>query len=452
MTPTLHTLRRSGHRPAAKTTRRPRPSRKRALTLVEMVISMVIVSVMLVAALNTVGASKLGQNNTHDHQQANLLAHALMAEILNQPYADSSILNKIKLKILVAGVTVDEPLGPEVGENVSGYRDAFDDVDDYNGLSESPPREKNGTALPGLTGWRRNVTVVYTKNSDPNLSVFADEGSKRITVQVLHNDIPVAEQVALRTLGPPLTELCCLPDGSGTVMQTTQCIALGGTPQASGSNALNSSCPTGPKLEAQWKFNENTGTTATDSENGLVATLISGATWATGQTGSALSLDATDDYANVPHDARLSLTSQFTITAWIRKTSVSGFDNIVVKGNLVSSATNFHLRTNGDEISFGFANGSYKYITTTSANLLRNNWYHIAGTFDAATGTLAIYVNGVLSRSGTVIGAPLANSDSVTIGKTSLGDYFDGRIDDLRIYDEVLTVEQLADVMSSEDP
>ena len=63
-------------------------STRRGLTLVEMVISIVLVGVGLVAALNTVGASKLAQFKVGVQRQGHLLAQDLVSEVLLQDYAD----------------------------------------------------------------------------------------------------------------------------------------------------------------------------------------------------------------------------------------------------------------------------------------------------------------------------------------------------------------------------
>ena len=76
----------------------------------------------------------------------------------------------------------------------------FDDIDDYDGWSASPPQSKSGQALAGLEGLRTAVEVV---NVDPaSLSqVVADGASdlKRITVRVYRNDDCLVTLTRLRT-------------------------------------------------------------------------------------------------------------------------------------------------------------------------------------------------------------------------------------------------------------
>jgi len=157
---------------------------RRALTLVEAVVSIAIIGVMLVAALNTVGASQTTQKKMGDRSRAMLLAQDLMSEIFQQSYIEP-----------------DDPvalIGLEGGEN-SDKRDRFDDVDDYHGWSASPPQEKDGTAFSGFDGWRRSVAVDWVNPADVAEELGSDTGVKRITVSVTLDDLPLATLVALRT-------------------------------------------------------------------------------------------------------------------------------------------------------------------------------------------------------------------------------------------------------------
>lgn len=147
--------------------------------------SMLIVSVMLVAALNTVGASRATARDTAERGRAALLAQDLMDEILEQQYEDPEF--------------APGSFGRNATEASTGDRSLFDDVDDYHGWSESPPEARDGTALAGFDGWERSVTVAWADPSNLNLSSGSDTRIKRITVTVKFNGRVLAEKVGLRT-------------------------------------------------------------------------------------------------------------------------------------------------------------------------------------------------------------------------------------------------------------
>ncbi|MCX5646212.1 MAG: type II secretion system protein [Phycisphaerae bacterium] len=158
------------------------PQSRRAFTLMEAVISTVIVAVMLVTALNTVGASKITQHKASLVSRGRMLAESLMSEILQQSYQEP-------------GETY--VFGRESGESDTS-RAAYDDVDDYHGWTESPPVAKDGTALPNSANWRRTVTVEWVDPLKPKTSKSNETGAKRIRIVVTFGNVPQATVVAVK--------------------------------------------------------------------------------------------------------------------------------------------------------------------------------------------------------------------------------------------------------------
>ena len=154
-----------------------------AFTLVEAVISTVIVSVMLVAALSTVGSSRLIQQRVSESSRGRALAVSLLTEVVQRAYEDPN------------GAVV---FGPEAGEQTTDRSD-FDDVDDYHNWSESPPKARDGSAIPQADGWQRTVTVAWVDPQNPTVVEPSESYAKRITVTARHNNITHATLVAVRT-------------------------------------------------------------------------------------------------------------------------------------------------------------------------------------------------------------------------------------------------------------
>jgi type II secretory pathway pseudopilin PulG len=159
--------------------RRCRP----ALTLVEIVVSTMIVGVLMVAVLNTLGGATSSSESAGNRAVALGLADDLTAEILKAKYVDPG---------------TSPVFGPESGESGTS-RAAFNDVDDYNAWSEQPPQAKDGTAMTDRTDWKRRVTVEWVKVSDPTQTSTTETGIKRIRVDVDFKGTNVLEQTALRT-------------------------------------------------------------------------------------------------------------------------------------------------------------------------------------------------------------------------------------------------------------
>jgi MSHA pilin protein MshD len=161
-----------------------RPAAAHAFTIVEAALSTIVIGVMLVAALNTVAASRASQLRNTSRSSGAELAKSLMAEITAQAYEDGG---------LPAG-SFGLPLA-----KVTGSRAKFNDVDDYDGLVDSPPKAKDGTALPGLADWSRTVRVRWVTPANPENTVLVDTGAKRITVTALFRGVPVITLDAVRT-------------------------------------------------------------------------------------------------------------------------------------------------------------------------------------------------------------------------------------------------------------
>ena len=159
---------------------------RRGFSMVEAVFCVVLVGGLVVVSLDTLGASKVAQRSLGDRTRGSLLASALMSEILNQSYQDPN----------------ETPMaGLELSEN-SLLRTTYDDVDDYLNWTASPPQNRDGTTIPGLTGWRESVKIEGVDPANLNSKKVPDSGVKRITVTITHNNVVVATLVGVKTGTP----------------------------------------------------------------------------------------------------------------------------------------------------------------------------------------------------------------------------------------------------------
>jgi len=144
--------------------------------------STLIVGILIVMALNTFGALAGSRQIVATRHVGSALGRHLMSEILQNHYEEPN----------------DTPaFGPEAPENAASRAD-YDDVDDYHGWSASPPKTKDDSAMTGLDGWSRSVSVVYVDPDDVSAVVGDDRGLKRITVTVTDPRGVQATLVALR--------------------------------------------------------------------------------------------------------------------------------------------------------------------------------------------------------------------------------------------------------------
>lgn len=196
-------------------------------------------------------------------------------------------------------------------------------------------------------------------------------------------------------------------------------------------------------LMGHWKLNEYSGGEALDSSsNGNDGTLIDMdpvTDWVSGKIDGALEFDGGNDHVLVPHDSSLSLINQFTVAAWIYAHSggLVSYDSVLCKGTSWNTQ-NYRFGTVGDEISFGFISGGVQEFNTSAANLQTETWYHIAATFNNVNDGVRVYLNGLEVGNWSTTFQPLANSEGLYIGRSQDGEYFDGKLDDIRIYNRVL--------------
>ncbi|MBV10648.1 hypothetical protein [Rubinisphaera sp.] len=158
---------------------------RKGISLLEVSISTLLVAFLMITSLKCIGAVVRGRGMTAKYVQAEQLAQEMMTEIMRQPYRDGFL-----------------PLfGLEALELVyiNGPRSNYDDVDDYNGWSASPPKDRSNSAISNTTGWQRQVSVAWVNKSNPSQISGYETGLKRITVTVKHNGITMAQLVALRS-------------------------------------------------------------------------------------------------------------------------------------------------------------------------------------------------------------------------------------------------------------
>jgi Tfp pilus assembly protein PilV len=167
------------------------------LGLIEVVISTLLVGVVLVGAMNLLGAVVRGRMASADLARAHQYAQQLMAEIMSQAYAQSTTNNGADQLLNLLGIVI----GQEA-------RSQYNDVDDYHGWDETPLFTRSGGILPNTSGWRRRVEVVWVNPANPGVVVASDQGVKRITVTVSRNGQTVAELRSLRSNKyPPVAPL-----------------------------------------------------------------------------------------------------------------------------------------------------------------------------------------------------------------------------------------------------
>ncbi|MFY0601716.1 MAG: DUF1573 domain-containing protein, partial [Cyclobacteriaceae bacterium] len=203
-------------------------------------------------------------------------------------------------------------------------------------------------------------------------------------------------------------------------------------------------------LVGYYRLNEGFGTTANDlttpANNG---SLIGSPVWSTTVSNpeNALDFDGTDDRVEI---TRTTLTSGLTFEAWINTTSTDATSGYAGNPALsVIGDVNNNIRG-----AFGIHGGVVRYTHWIGSGLVFDeidgatavndgSWHHVAVSHNQSTRLVQIYVDGVLDGSGTTTQYDAVQTAFSRIGSSfvssSDGDFFDGQIDEVRIWSTVRT-------------
>jgi len=208
---------------------------------------------------------------------------------------------------------------------------------------------------------------------------------------------------------------------------------------------LESSVPAAPHLVGHWSFEEGQGTTAADTGTGSNdGTLMGDPQWVPGRVGSyALDFDG-DDYVKT-QDITNELDfapGSFSASAWINARQPTGEYRAVLDYDksgdnwftiFLHPAGGFHFRVGRD----------YK---NSEQILDPNEWYLLTGTYDAAHRLMSLYINGQFDCSRTQsqgFSAPRRSKLTIGVNGAENDEFFDGMIDDIRIYNVALSAEEV---------
>ena len=206
---------------------------------------------------------------------------------------------------------------------------------------------------------------------------------------------------------------------------------------------------TNPNLVAAYAFSEGSGATVTDlSGHGNTGSVVN-ATWSgAGKYGNALSFNGTTALVSISDSTSLRLSTAMTLEAWVHPTAIStAWSDVVYKAN-----DNYYLEASttlsgGVPAGAGTLGGN-NIQALGNATLALNTWSHLATTYDGSN--LRFFLNGtqvsVRAQTGTIATSTLP----LTIGGDSIyGQYFQGLIDEVRVYNSALTPAQIQTDMTT---
>ncbi len=205
-------------------------------------------------------------------------------------------------------------------------------------------------------------------------------------------------------------------------------------------------------LVAHWPLDEGSGTTAVDiTGNGNDGTIGGTANWAAGQIGLALDFDGSSTYIDMDNQVVLGTWS---LAMWLKPRDIpytaadQDYYAVMHTDAWGSGAMHLHLRQNTSLLNADFNTGPD--VTSTTV-LQADEWYHAVVTVtDEGDGGSQLYLNGVLEAEAA------GGGGGDYLGPLNFGSWnnsgrnYHGLMDDIRIYDHVLSEGEIMSAMAGQ--
>jgi hypothetical protein len=220
---------------------------------------------------------------------------------------------------------------------------------------------------------------------------------------------------------------------------------------ATGKPAASQPCLPPPEGLVSWWAAEEDAIDSWGPNHGMV---YNGVNFADGVSGRAFSFDGADDYVEVSNAASLNFTSALTIEAWINPRSFSHRYPAIVKKSGIKGGSStrygYSLEFNNQTpqvVLWLYIGDNWFSSPPATVPVGTDTWSHVVATYDGAY--IRMYLNGFEIGSGTHQPGSITPSDNpLNIGRdpANPGDpdrYFDGLIDEVRIYNRALTAGEI---------
>ena len=197
-------------------------------------------------------------------------------------------------------------------------------------------------------------------------------------------------------------------------------------------------------LVAHWSFDGREEKTAADSSGSGNEGEVAGATRADGKAGLALQFDGQDDYVNCGNGDSINITDELSVSAWVNIASYHEdvYHDVVLSKGVGAYSVFLHRKGGGQINGYVTIGGEQRSLSIHAPEF--NGWHHIAMT--VRDGQQRTYYDGVLQAASTHSGAIGATDRNLLIGYgenfPSQG-HFHGMVDEVRIYNRVLSPEEM---------
>jgi len=198
-----------------------------------------------------------------------------------------------------------------------------------------------------------------------------------------------------------------------------------------------------------WRMDEHNSTTVIDNSSYGRNGVITGATYnSSGKFGGAYDFDGVNDYVTVGTGSDFNMTGKnFSVSFWVKQSSATS--NAVPVGKVTPASEGWMFyQPDAEELSFRVYNFDDDSVSM-GESLPLNEWTHLVGLSNSTS--TCIYKNGVLVDCDSKgVGNYVESGSALKIGRyDDYGNYFNGSIDEVMIFDRALSASEIASIYNS---
>lgn len=227
------------------------------------------------------------------------------------------------------------------------------------------------------------------------------------------------------------------------------------------SETSSAATPEDDFLRARWPLDEGTGTTVADvSDYAALAghggafpvspSFVSGKSGQAGDT--ALSFNGTNQSVVIGNPADLNFTGKITMSAWIKPSDTTGLRSILSHGHTNNPTAQTSMEISNGNLLVGAWPGTRPTAVPLPSDA-STRFVHVVATYDGVNWN--VYIDGVKQATvADAMGARVVNADWVIGASAMAGDkrFFQGAIDDVRIYNSALTDAEVSGLTAGTEP